>query len=121
MKLKSAYKFFNYKFFIFIIALIMLLFICFVSFSSLKNYNSPTLIGKWESLETGEEVSFSNNRLVTFKNTSKTGQYTILSPTKMEYTIDNKTFIMYYALDGRNLSWGIDENKLELFIKRPNF
>jgi hypothetical protein len=99
----------------------MLLLISFLSISSLKSYNKPTLIGKWKSLETGEEVFFTENGEVTFTNTSKSGRYTILSSSKMEYTIDNKTFIMYYVLDGRNLSWGLDEEKLEIFIKSPFF
>lgn len=121
MQSKTPNRFSAYKNLIFIVTLVMLLLICFLSFSSLKNYNNPTLVGKWKSLETREEVFFTDNGLVTFKNTSKTGKYTILSPTKMEYTIDNKTFIMYYVLDGRNLSWGVDEDKLELFIKHSVF
>ncbi len=103
---------------IFIAVLLIILVVSFLSFSAFKSYSIPTLIGKWKSLETGQEISFTEDGLVTFKDTTKVGTYTILSSSKMEYTIDNKTFIMYYYLEEKHLSWGIDEKDLELFTKK---
>ncbi|WP_069997702.1 hypothetical protein [Cellulosilyticum sp. I15G10I2] len=102
---------------IFIVLLLILLGCSFLSLSAYRNYNTPTLIGKWKSHETNQVITFTEEGLVTFDNTNKTGVYTILSPSKMEYTIDNKTFIMYYYLEGRNLSWGINNDTLEHFSK----
>lgn len=106
-----------YKKVMIIIMVLILLFISVISFLSVKSYNNPTLVGKWWSLETGEKVSFDENGLVRLSGAEQTGRYTILSSSKMSYTIDNKTFTMYYHLKGRSLSWGTDEAKLESFIK----
>ncbi|MDF2877277.1 MAG: hypothetical protein K0S30_373 [Clostridia bacterium] len=119
-QIKPTYTFFAYKKLVLLSMIVILFVISFISLYSLKNYKNPPLVGKWTSLETGEEISFTTSGLVKFKNTSKTGTYTLISTSKMEYTIDNKTFVMYYYLEGRSLSWGVDNDSLEKFIK-PSF
>ncbi len=111
----------HFKAFIFIFLLLMLLGISFLSFSSYKKYSTPTLIGAWRSKETGEQIIFTEDGLVKFNNTAKTGSYIILSATKMEYTIDNKTFVMHYYIEGRELFWGIDDDSLENFSRHSVF
>lgn len=119
-QIKPTYTFFASKKLVLFSLMLILLVMSFISLYSLKNYENPPLVGKWTSLETGEEISFTDNGIVKFKSTAKTGTYTLISASKMEYTIDNKTFVMYYHLEGRNLSWGVDNESLEQFIK-PSF
>ncbi len=83
----------------------------------IHNYNNPTLYGKWQSQLTGEIITFQKNGQVIIDGVSDTSKFTLIKPTQMLYEINEKTFAMYYWLEGRNLYWGTDPENLELFVK----
>lgn len=101
----------------FIVMIAVLLFLSTLSFLAVKKMSYPSLVGKWRSLETGQQVIFTENGEVKLEKPSDAGKYTILSSSKMQYTINRKSFIMYFEIKDKNLLWGTDKNHLEVFIK----
>lgn len=85
---------------------------------TIEQYNEPKLVGTWISKETGEEVTFNSDGTMTLNEVIESPTYQILSPSKMLYNIEEKQFEMYYNLDGRILSWGLNENNIENFDRK---
>ncbi len=103
-----------------ILSLLLLLSVIFLitSVCVLKNYISPPLTGKWISSETGEIVTFKKDGSIDVGEQSNVATYKIIEPNLMEYTIDDKVFIMTYSIEGRVLNWGIKGNESEVFHRR---
>lgn len=104
-----------------LVLLIVFLIISFWILMFFKSYTTPTLIGKWQSKETGQYITFKKSGLVKISNSSQVGNYRIISSSMMEYTIDGKTFNLIYQLEGRTLLWGINSEHLETFSKKSLF
>lgn len=98
--------------------IISILILSFFSLAFVKSYETPTLLGRWISEETGTILEFTSKGTVIIKDSTMKGIYHIISPDTMEYTINDFSFIMSYAIEGRNLYWGIDENHLESFVRK---
>ncbi|OOB77688.1 MAG: hypothetical protein BEN19_01435 [Epulopiscium sp. Nuni2H_MBin003] len=81
----------------------------------LYNYFNPTIYGAWRSTSTDQIVEFRRNGEVIIGNTDYIAYIEVISPTKMRYIVDNKTFEMYYQIEGRKLYWGLDIDDLEEF------
>lgn len=100
-----------------IMSIILFLFIAFgILYWAYKN-QAPSLTHKWQSDETGVILTFTEEGTVTFENGLPNGTYHIMSPNTMEYTIDNKTFLMFYRIDEKKLYWGVNEEALESFSR----
>lgn len=99
------------------LGLSLILIVCFSVLKVMYALEHIPLQGTWESQETGQILTFTDQGSVEFEGNLPNGIYHILSPNTMEYTIDKKTFIMNYRIDGQVLYWGTDENKLECFDK----
>lgn len=107
----------NVKRILLIISIILFLFIAFgILYWTYKN-QAPSLTHKWQSDETGVILTFTEEGTVTFENELPNGTYHIMSPNTMEYTIDNKTFLMFYRIDEKKLYWGVNEEALESFSR----
>ena len=98
-------------------SLAIILVICFLVLKGMYSLTDTTLYGKWRSTETGQIVCFTEDEKVTFEGDLPSGYYHILSPGKIEYTIDHKTFQMIYRIEDNKLYWGVDETHLEKFDK----
>lgn len=83
-----------------------------------QQYNNPTIFGKWQSEETNYSVDFNENGTVVLEKSEYNPTFAIISPNKMNYTIDEKVFEMYYHIDGRTLYWGQTEDTLETFKRK---
>lgn len=83
----------------------------------MHNQQNIVLQSTWRSEETGQVLTFNENNHVEFEGDLPDGIYHILSPNTMEYTIDDKTFKMFYHIEENKLYWGIDETHLESFVK----
>ncbi|OON94599.1 MAG: hypothetical protein ATN33_04230 [Epulopiscium sp. Nele67-Bin001] len=81
-------------------------------------YFNPSIYGSWVSQITNEQITFNKNGTIVLENESYSPNFEIISPTKIRYIVGGKGFEMYYAIEGRTLYWGMDENSLEVFIKR---
>ncbi len=81
-------------------------------------YFNPSIYGSWVSQITNEKITFNKDGTIELEQADYSPHFEIISPTRIRYIIDNKGFEMYYAIDGRTLYWGMDENSLEVFIKR---
>lgn len=101
---------------LFIFPLSLIVFIASVYF--IKSYTTPTLVGKWVSAETAEVVTFKKDGSIDIGEASNVATYKIIKPNLMEYTIENKVFIMTYSIEGRVLNWGIEGTELEVFNRR---
>lgn len=77
----------------------------------------PVLTHSWQSDETGVVLTFTEEGTVTFKDNLPSGVYHIVSPNSMEYTVDQKTFLMCYRIENKKLYWGMDESSLESFSR----
>lgn len=98
--------------------IIILCLILIVSFFSLKlvyHRQNITLQSTWKSEKTGQILKFTSNNHVDFKGNLPYGIYHIISPNKMEYTVNEKTFLTFYKIEDSKLYWGLDENELECF------
>lgn len=105
----------KYNTFRILAATIFLTFIAVGSLYGVERYNNPPLEGEWQSVETGEVVKFAKDGLVIIEENGYTPKYSIISPNKMAYTIDDKDFTMQYFIEGRTLKWGIEGQELEEF------
>ena len=85
---------------------------------TLERYNTPPLVGKWVSNETGEMVIFNEDGTVSVNELLDSPTYQKLTPNKMLYNIEGKQFEMYYNLDGRTLTWGMTEENAESFTRK---
>lgn len=99
-----------------ILPLSLIFFIVSVYF--IKSYSTPPLVGKWVSAETAEVITFKEDGSIDIGEASNVATYKIIKPNLMEYTIDNKVFIMTYSIEGRVLNWGIEGTELEVFNRR---
>lgn len=77
----------------------------------------PVLTHSWQSDETGVVLTFTEEGTVIFKDNLPSGIYHIVSPNSMEYTVDQKTFLMCYRIENKKLYWGMDESSLESFSR----
>ena len=84
----------------------------------IDNYNNPGLYGKWISTETLEEIVFNKDGTVTLNDVPYIPQFQITAPNKMLYTVEDKEFDTYYALDGRSLYWGLSKEQVEVFKRK---
>ncbi len=82
------------------------------------SYETPPLNGKWKSQETGKVLTFTDTGEVLKEDATLLGNYRILSPGEMEYTLNDKTFRMSYSLEGRQLQWGEKGQPYETFIRK---
>ena len=83
------------------------------------DYNdTKSLIDTWQSEETNQILSFTTDGRVISKSNPSINTYRIISPTLLEYTIDDKTFQMYYHIEDDILYWGLNELNLEKFNRR---
>lgn len=82
---------------------------------SVEKYSNPNLEGKWKSEETGEVIKFTKKGTIELENGAYFPKYTVLTPNKMKYTIDDKDFMMQYEIEGRILKWGLEGQDLEEF------
>lgn len=106
----------NQWFILLILPLLILFFIASIYF--IKSYIAPPLVGTWISTETAEVVTFKKDGSIDIGQASDVATYKIVKPNLMEYTIDNKVFIMTYSIEGRILNWGIEGTNLEVFNRR---
>ena len=81
-------------------------------------YQNPDLMGEWISKETGRCVTFLENGQVLLEDKNYIPTYVITKPNEMIYTIEDKTFLMEYSLEKRELSWGIKGQDRELFQRK---
>ncbi|PHV70662.1 hypothetical protein CS063_09015 [Sporanaerobium hydrogeniformans] len=100
------------------IFIISIIFIGYWMLSASENYSTPTLVGKWKSQETGHTITFTEEGEVLKEGKTLLGTYHILSPNQLEYQIDDKTFVMIYQIEGRELSWGETTSSLEVFTRK---
>jgi len=107
----------NARRFILVFCVVLFMIIAFgILYWTYKN-QAPSLTHKWQSDETGVILTFTNEGTVTFENDLPNGSYHIMSPNTMEYTIDNKTFLMFYRIEKDKLYWGVNEDALESFSR----
>ncbi len=97
-----------------ILVVILLLFFSYHAYE----YFNPDLYGSWVSQITNEKITFNKNGTIDLDSAVYSPNFEIISPTKIRYIVDNKGFEMHYRIEGRNLYWGMDEDSLEVFIKR---
>lgn len=107
----------RYKGTIVILLLISLLAISFLCLAFLKQKEAVNLVGTWTSEETGIVLTFTKEGNVVFKNSLSQGIYRIISPNTIEYTVEDMSFQMIYAIEDGKLHWGVDEEHLETFIR----
>lgn len=98
-----------------IIVFCLILVISFLLLKIVYDYQNITLESTWQSEETGQVLTFTSTGKVVLQGKLPNGIYHIISPNKMEYTVDGKTFLTIYRIEDKKLYWGIDENKLECF------
>ena len=98
--------------------IMVLTFICGATLYSIHTYNTPGLIGRWQSEETQKIVVFKKDGQVILKESTSTPTYSILKPNWLSYTIDDKQFEMYYCIEGRTLHWGMSEDTVETFKRK---
>lgn len=84
---------------------------------SMQKSDKPVLQRKWQSEETGVCLTFHSDGVVTFDAPLPSDTYYIVSPDTMEYTINNRTFLMTYHIKDKKLYWGLNEETLECFKK----
>lgn len=101
-----------------IVAIFVITLLCICTLYGYERYSNPTLQGKWQSEETGETVTFTKEGKVILDGTSSPAIYEKIAPGKMLYTIDGKVFHMNYELEGRQLSWGVEGENLEIFMRK---
>lgn len=96
-------------------AALFMVFIAVGILYGVEKFNNPSLVGKWKSVDTGEMITFSTNGEVIIEEDTYIPKYKVIGPNKMEYTVDEKDFVMEYFIEGRTLKWGIEGNELEEF------
>lgn len=101
-----------------IIGTVLLIGVGGCSLYTIEKYNNPSLYGKWISTETHEEIIFNEEGTVTVSEAIYMPEFDLTAPNKMLYTIEDKTFEMYYELDGRSLYWGISKDYMEEFKRK---
>lgn len=79
---------------------------------------NKTLFDKWESTESGQILRFYEDGRVKIKGNDIDAFFEIKGDNHMLYTIEGKTFDMYYRFDDDNLYWGTDINNLEIFDRK---
>ncbi|MGL4362562.1 MAG: hypothetical protein ACRCSG_04730 [Cellulosilyticaceae bacterium] len=99
----------------FIIFISIIMIVCTGTLFSVQNYGNPNLYGKWKSEETNKTIQIKKNGQIQMKDTGKIGKFIILSSDTMSYTVDDKTFNMFYQLNGRQLEWGLSQLTPETF------
>lgn len=105
----------RYNTFRILAATIFLVFIAVGSLYGVEKFNNPSLEGTWQSIDTGEMITFSKDGEVKVKDSTYIPKYEVVSPNKMQYTIEDKDFTMQYFIEGRILKWGIEGQELEEF------
>lgn len=108
----------KYNAFRIVAAVVFVTFIAVGALYGTEHYNNPALYGKWQSIETGDVVEFRKNGTVVVDETKDNPEYEILSPNRMQYTVNDKDFVMQYNLEGRVLKWGIEGQELEEFTRK---
>jgi hypothetical protein len=101
--------------------MVLLIFIMLISTAVIHQigaYQSPDLIGTWISKESGLSVTFQEDGQVLVEGKSYTPKYILTKPNQMFYTIEDKTFVMEYALEGRELYWFIEGENEEVFSRK---
>lgn len=101
-----------------LIAIMVITLLCICTLYGYERYSNPQLQGKWQSQETNEVVTFTKDGKVILEGDGAAATYEMIAPGKMLYTIDHKDFHMTYALEGRQLSWGIEGGSLEIFVRK---
>lgn len=84
---------------------------------SYKEYQNPSIEGRWVSDETGKTIEFTESGEVKVDKV-QTGTYLINAPDMMAYHIEGHEFNMYYELNKRNLTWGVIGEEEELFKRK---
>lgn len=100
------------------IGIIAIIFLCAGTLYLIHTYNQSRIYGRWQSQETQKIVEFKKNGKVLLKTKGAEGEFVLLAPNKMTYTIDGRVFEMYYKVDRRTLEWGIDEEDPEIFKRK---
>ena len=100
------------------LCIVMLFFICSATLLGVHTYNTPDIYGKWQSEETKKIIEFKQDGTVILKTANEVGEFELLTPNKLSYTIQDKLFIMYYILEGRTLKWGFSKENVEVFKRK---
>lgn len=108
----------KYNSFRIIAVTVFITFIAIGALYSVQTYNNPTIEGRWQSLATGEVIEFTKDGQVLLKDTGYIPEYQIVGTNKMAYIIDDKNFMMEYAIEGRTLKWGLSGKELEEFKRK---
>lgn len=99
-------------------AILIITMICIGTLYSYERYSNPDLYGKWQSELTGESIVFGKDGTMILENKKSQSTYEIIAPGKMRYTIEGKVFEMQYHIEGRTLSWGVEGEDLEQFVRK---
>ena len=105
----------RYKGIVVLLVVLGVLSLSFLSLAFLKQEESITLVHTWQSEETSQILTFTEDGKVLFKNNLPEGTYRIISPNTLEYTVEGMSFQMIYAIEENKLHWGIDKENLEIF------
>lgn len=98
-----------------IIVCCLILIISFLLLKEVYHQQNITLQSTWQSEETGQVLTFTSKGEVILRGDLPSGIYHIISPNKLEYTVDGKTFLSIYKIEDKKLYWGLNENELECF------
>ncbi len=93
----------------------LMIIICFGVLKFMDGYQHITLQSTWQSEETSQVLTFTSDGRVKFNGNLPSGTYYIISPNKMEYTINGQTFQMVYKIEEQKLYWGLDEQSMERY------
>ncbi|MGL4798833.1 MAG: hypothetical protein ACRCWY_05470 [Cellulosilyticaceae bacterium] len=96
----------------------ILVIFCAVTLYGIHTYTNPSIYGKWCSLETNKTIEFKKDGKVILEDSSQKPTFKLLEPHQMSYSVEQKVFDMYYALEGRELKWGMDETNVESFKRK---
>lgn len=95
--------------------LCLVIILSFLILKVIYSHQNLSLESTWQSEETGQVLTFLSNGNVELNGNLPIGIYHIISPNKMEYTIEGHTFITIYEIKNKKLYWGIDEASLEAY------
>ncbi|MGL4345529.1 MAG: hypothetical protein ACRCTE_10045 [Cellulosilyticaceae bacterium] len=99
-------------------AILIITLLCIGTLYGYERYSNPNLYGKWQSEETDEIVEFMRDGTIVLENSAQNAHYEMVTPGKMRYNIDGKTFDMNYKIQGRQLSWSVEGEDLEYFNRK---
>ncbi|MGL4800581.1 MAG: hypothetical protein ACRCWY_14480 [Cellulosilyticaceae bacterium] len=92
--------------------------LCAGTLYGIREYSYPELYGKWQSEETKKIVKFNRDGTVVLEESDQSPTFKVLTPNKIRYEVEDKTFEMYYDLEGRALEWGMTEETIETFKRK---